>query len=214
MAPISILIVDDHKMVREGLKVFVAMIPDMQIAGEARDGSEAVEMAALLKPDVILLDLVMPKMDGIEAAQKICQQNPQARILMVTSFAEDERVMAAIQAGASGYLLKDSSPQELETALRAISRGESYLPPNLACKVIQSINRPTRSAQVHEPLTTREREILKLVAAGHTNDEIAETFCLSPWTVRSHVWRIMKKLHLENRTQVAVYAIRSGSLSV
>ncbi len=210
MAQIKLLIVDDHKMVREGLKVFVLPIPDMLVVGEARDGAEAVEMALTLKPDVILLDLIMPMMDGIEATKAICRQASQARILIITSFAEDERVVSAIRAGASGYLLKDSSPQELETAIRAVSRGELYLPSCITRMVIQNFNRPEKHANSMPDLTSREKEVLKLVAGGHSNDAIAKSLVLSPWTVRSHIWRIMKKLQLENRTQVALYAVRSG----
>lgn len=214
MAAITLLIVDDHKLVRDGLRMFVMSIHDLIIVGEARNGLEAVELAAQLCPDVILMDLVMPKMDGIEATRILCQQNPQARILMITSFAEDERVMMTVQAGASGYLLKDSSLQELEMAIRTIARGEPYLPTNIMRKVIQNVQQPVKKQYNSlDDLTLRELEILRLVASGSTNEEIARALYLSPWTVRSHVWRIMKKLQLDNRTQVALYAVRSGMVA-
>jgi NarL family two-component system response regulator LiaR len=210
--PISILIVDDHKIVREGLKTFLKPILDLTVAGEACDGVEAVRLAASLQPDVILLDLVMPNMDGIEAASAICRENPKAHILMITSFSEDERVVAALQVGALGYLLKDSSPQELETAIRTVSTGDTYLPSRLAQKVIQHMNQPAHRTDSLDELTPREKEVVKFVGMGRSNDEIAASLYLSIWTVRTYLWRIMKKLQLESRTQVALYAVRSEAV--
>jgi two-component system, NarL family, response regulator LiaR len=210
---IRLLIADDHRVVREGIKTFLSPNPRMQVVGEACDGQEVVEKAALLKPDVILMDLVMPKMDGIEATRQICQMNPHARILMITSFTEDERVMAAIQAGASGYLLKDSSPQELERAIEVVFGGESYLPPNIASKIIRGINQHPSTEVPAQQFTPREIEIIKLIAQGHSNGEIARILVLSVRTVSSHLWRIMNKLQVDNRTQVALYAVRFGIIS-
>jgi two-component system, NarL family, response regulator LiaR len=209
---IRLLIVDDHRIVREGLKTFLNPNPRMEVVGEACDGVEAVELAGKALPDVILMDLVMPKMDGIEAARQICRDHPKMRILMITSFTEDERVMAAIQAGASGYLLKDSSPQELERAIEVVFRGESYLPPNIASKVIRGISQHAVEASTAQKFTPREVEIIKLIAEGHTNAEIAKQLFLSVRTVSSHLWRIMNKLEVENRTQVALYALRTGMI--
>jgi NarL family two-component system response regulator LiaR len=208
--PIKLLIVDDHKMVREGLKAFVVPVENLEVIGEATNGREAVERAACLKPDVILMDLVMPELDGIGATKQICSRNPDARILMITSFADDERVMAAIQAGALGYLLKDSSPRELEEAIQAVFQGESYLPPRIAAKVIRKLHQADLPKEAEPNLTGREKEIVMRVAEGLTNDEIAKELFISAWTVRSHMGRIMRKLDVENRTQVALFALRSG----
>ncbi len=207
---IRLLIIDDHRIVREGLKTFLAPNPRMQIVGEGQDGREAVELAARLKPDVVLMDLVMPGMDGIEATRQITACLPQVRVLIITSFTEEERVMGAIQVGAAGYLLKDSSPQILEEAIEAVYRGESYLPPSIARKVIHSLRRPEGSAPAALSLTPREIEIVKLVAMGYTNEEIAEAIYISPRTVSSHLWRLMRKIQADNRTQVAIYAFRHG----
>lgn len=208
-AKIRLLIADDHYVVRAGLRTFFMSSPDIEIIGEASDGPGAVEQAQRLKPDVILMDLLMPGLDGIEATIRICQQNPAARVLIITSFAEDERVISAIQAGAMGYMIKDSTPQELEQAIHAIYAGESYLPPNIARKVIRQLNKPSAGNPTAKKLTPRELDILKLVAEGHSNEEIARRLYLSIQTVCSHLWRIMKKLEVENRTQLALYAIRN-----
>ncbi len=209
-AKIRLLIADDHFLVRAGLRTFFMSSPDIEIVGEASDGLMAVEQALRLQPDIILMDLLMPGLDGIEATTRICQQNPAARILIITSFAEDERVVSAIHAGAMGYLIKDTSPQELEQAIRAIHAGESYLPPNIAHKVIRQLNKPSKSSAPWEKLTPRELDILKLVAEGLSSDEIARELYISVQTVSSHLWRMMKKLGVENRTQLALFAIRNG----
>lgn len=207
---IRLLIVDDHKVVREGIKAFILPSDELELAGEAGDGSQAIELAAKLNPDVILMDLIMPGMDGIQATREIKQRVPCARILILTSFAEDEKVISAIRAGALGYLLKDSSPQELLEAVQTIHRGESYFPPGIARKLINAFHAPSADETSVESLTERENEILKLVAQGLSNQEIAERLFLSPWTVRSHISSILNKLHVENRTQAALFALRSG----
>ena len=207
---VRILIADDHAVVREGLQAFINSSSDMTVAGMASNGREAVEAAEALRPDVILLDLKMPVKDGIETTREIKSRIPDAKILILTSFNEDEQVFAAIKAGAIGYMLKDSSPRELIRAIREVSEGKSSLHPEIALKVIQEINRPSRMPLTEEPLTEREVDILKLVARGMSNDDIAEALVVSERTVRTHVSNILGKLHLANRTQAALYALREG----
>ena len=208
---IRILIADDHAVVREGLRALIDTEEGMELVGEAADGVEAVLEARSLRPDVILIDLVMPRKNGIEAIGDIKQENPEARILVLTSFAEDDKVFPAIKAGALGYLLKDSSPQELLQAIREVYRGESSLHPAIARKLIGELNRPLENLPpTEEPLTEREVEVLSLVARGLSNKEIAERLVVSERTVRTHVSNILGKLHLANRTQAALYAVREG----
>jgi NarL family two-component system response regulator LiaR len=208
--PIRLLIADDHAIVREGQRALIETEPDMAVVGEAVDGVEAVDMARSLEPDVILLDLLMPRKGGVEAIQEIKAHNPEARILVLTSFAEDEKVYAAIRAGALGYLLKDASPQEILAALREVHRGEPSLPPAIAHKLMSELQRTSNLPPTEDPLTERELEILKLVAQGLPNLEIAERLVISERTVRTHVSNILSKLHLANRTQAALYALREG----
>lgn len=207
---IKVLIADDHPLVREGLRALIATEPDMDLVGEASDGVEAVDLAMSLQPDVILLDLMMPNKTGIEAIQEIKEENPDARILVVTSFGEDENVFPAIKAGALGYLLKDSSPQELLSALREVHRGEPSLHPTIALKLIRELNHPSQAKAEGTPLTWREVEVLKLVAQGLSNHEIGETLVIAERTVSKHVSSIIEKLHVSNRTQVALYALKEG----
>ena len=209
-APIRVLIADDHAIVREGLRSLLETEPGMELAGEAADGAEAVAQARAARPDVILLDLMMPRLDGIAAIGAIKREQPDARILVLTSFAEDEKVFAAIKAGALGYLLKDSSPQELLQAIREVARGESSLHPTIARKVLRELSRPPELPATPEPLTARELEVLRLVAQGLANQEIAGRLALSERTVRTHVSQILAKLQLANRTQAALYALREG----
>jgi NarL family two-component system response regulator LiaR len=206
---IKVLIADDHPLVREGLRALIATEPDMDLVGEASDGVEAVDLAMSLQP-VIPLDLMMPNKTGIEAIQEIKEENPDARILVVTSFGEDENVFPAIKAGALGYLLKDSSPQELLSALREVHRGEPSLHPTIALKLIRELNHPSQAKAEGTPLTEREVEVLKLVAQGLSNHEIGETLVIAERTVSKHVSSIIEKLHVSNRTQVALYALKEG----
>lgn len=207
---IKILLVDDHPFVRRGIASVLELNEEMEVIGEAVDGVEAVEMASRLKPDLVLMDLVMPRKGGIEAIQEIKALNPGARILVLTSFDDDNKVFPAIKAGALGYLLKDSSPQDLIEAIRDVSRGKPSLHPTIALKLIRDINKPPDLPPTEEPLTEREVEVLTLVARGFSNGEIAQKLTISERTVSTHVCNILDKLHLANRTQAALFALKKG----
>ena len=207
---IRILIVDDHAIVREGQRALIETEPGMTLVGEATNGLEAIELARTLSPDVIFMDLFMPEMGGIEAIEAIKTENPEARILVLTSFAEDEKVFTAVKAGASGYLLKDATPDEILAAVRNVNRGEPAMNPIIANKLMRELQRESDLPPTEEPLTERELDILKLVARGLSNQEIAEELVISERTVRTHVSNILSKLHLANRTQAALYALKEG----
>ena len=212
---ICVLIVDDHPIVREGLHALISTEPSMKIIGEASNGIDAIQTVAELKPDVILLDLIMEPMSGIEVIQHIKANNPKARILALTSFAEDDIVFPAIKAGALGYLLKDSAPNDLLQAIHNVYNGIPSLAPSIALKLIQEIDRPSVDrVSASEVLTDREVVILKYVAQGLTNQEIATLLVISERTVRNHVGSILNKLHLANRTQAALYALRTGIITL
>ena len=210
METIHLLIADDHPIVREGLRALLATEPGMQVVGEAVDGVEAVLKAHSLHPDVVVLDLLMPRKDGLTVIQEIIRDLPETRILVLTSFADDEKVFPAIKAGAMGYLLKDSSPQELLQAIREVYRGKSALHPTIAHQVLRSFRQPAEAEESQSPLTEREGDILQLVAQGLSNLDIAEKLIISERTVRTHISHILEKLHLENRTQAALYALKQG----
>lgn len=207
---IRILIADDHAVVRRGLRALIDTEPGMVLIDEAEDGVEAIAKVRALHPDVILLDMVMPRQDGLEVIKQINAERLPVRILVLTSFAEDEKVFPAIKAGALGYILKDSSPQQLLQAIRDVYRGESSLHPTIARKVILELNQTPVQPLTEDPLTERELDVLKLVAQGFTNVQIADSLYLSERTVRTHVSHILDKLHLANRTQAALYALRTG----
>jgi NarL family two-component system response regulator LiaR len=207
---IRVFLADDHAVVRKGVEALLGTEEGMEVVGTAADGEEAVVRVAHLQPDVILLDLQMPRKSGIEAISEIKEDNPDARILVLTSFSEDDKVFAAIKAGASGYILKDASPYELLTAIRNVHQGKSPLDPEIALKVIHELNKPPGLPLTEEPLTARELEILQLVARGLSNQEIAEELVISERTARTHISNILAKLHLANRTQAALYALRRG----
>jgi NarL family two-component system response regulator LiaR len=205
-----ICIADDHAIVRKGIRALIETEPDMELVGEAANGAEAVAQAAALHPDVILMDIVMPRKDGIQATREIRDQDPNARILVLTSFAEDEKVFPAIKAGAAGYLLKDSSPLELLQAIRDVAQGKASLHPAIAFKVMRELSQPPSLPPTSEPLTVRELDVLRLVARGMSNQEVAANLVISERTVGSHVSNILGKLHLANRTQAALYAMHEG----
>lgn len=207
---ISVLIADDHPVVRRGLRALIETEPNMEVVDEASDGEESVRKALRLQPDVILLDIVMPRKSGLEAIAEIKRENPEARILILTSFAEDDKVLLAIKSGALGYLLKDSSPDGLLQAIRDVHRGDSSLHPTIARKLVREISQPTSLPLSEDPLSDREVEVLKLVARGLSNQEIAEQLVVSSRTVAKHVGNILDKLHLANRTRATLYALREG----
>jgi len=207
---IRLLICDDHAVVRRGLRSLVSVKPEMELIGEAVDGEEAVVMAKKLKPDVIIMDLIMPRKDGVTAIAEIKKKNHGAKILVLTSFSDDKNVFSAIKAGASGYLLKDSSPEELLQAIRDVHQGKSSLHPVIAQKVIQEMHQPSDLPPTDDPLSEREVEVLRNVAQGMSNQQIAQTLEIKEGTVRIHVGNILNKLQLANRTQAALYALREG----
>jgi NarL family two-component system response regulator LiaR len=213
-APIRVLIVDDHEIVRKGIRALLATKRDIQVVAEAGDGAEAVAQARTHHPDVILMDLMMPNMDGIQATREITAGQPRSRVLVLTSFAADEQIFPAIKAGALGYLLKDSGPQELIQAIRQVSRGEPSLDAAVARKVLAELSGPAEKPLTPDPLTARELDILRLIAQGQSNREIAGELVIAEETVHAHVSNILGKLHLASRTQAALYALKEGIASV
>jgi len=212
--PIRVLVVDDHLVVRAGIRGLLMTEPDIEVVGEAANGAEAVAQAAQLQPNVILMDLVMPQMDGITAIQEIIASQPAARILVLTSFDADDKVFPAIRAGALGYTLKDFGPAELVRAIQRVHRGDSSLHPTIARKVLQELAHPPQRPPTAEPLTRREVEVLRLVAHGESNQAIATTLGIGERTVRVHVSNILSKLHLASRTQAALFALHEGLASL
>jgi NarL family two-component system response regulator LiaR len=208
--PIRVFLADDHAVVRKGIEALIGTEDGMEVVGTAANGQEAIVGAHQFKPDVILLDLQMPLKSGLEAIVEIKESDPAARILVLTSFSDDDKVFAAIKAGALGYILKDASPDELLVAIRNVYAGKSSLDPEIALKVIYELNRPSKLPPTGEPLTEREMEILQLVARGMSNQQIAEELVISERTARTHTSNILAKLHLANRTQAALYALRQG----
>lgn len=208
--PIRVLVVDDHVIVRRGIRALLAESEDIEVVGEAGNGLEAIRQAESAKPDVILMDLVMPEMGGIEAIRHISTQQPNVRFLVITTYSGDDLVFSAIKAGAQGYLLKDSGAGQLVGAIHQVHRGEPSLHPDIARKLMQEIKQPVSGKPTPEPLTARELETLRLLARGLDNREIAERMTVAEVTVRSYVSRILDKLHLANRVQATLYALQEG----
>jgi NarL family two-component system response regulator LiaR len=211
---IRVLVADDHAIVRKGICSLLATEPCLEVVGEAQEGQEAVAKAQTARPDVVLMDLVMPGMDGVEAIRLITRTLPEVRILVLTSFASDDKVFAAIRAGALGYLLKDSGPEELVAAIRQVYSGRSSLHPAIARKLVQELCHGSDRACRTEALTEREMEVLRLLAKGQSNREISDRLAISEATVRTHVSNLLAKLDLCSRTQAALYALREGLASL
>jgi two-component system, NarL family, response regulator LiaR len=209
---IKVLIVDDHQVVRQGLRTFLELHEDIDVVGEAGDGVEAVERVRQLCPDIVLMDLVMPRMDGITATRQIKTLGTGAKVIALTSFTEDDKVFPAIQAGASSYLLKDVSPDNLVEAIRAVQLGEARLHPNIARKLMEQVAHQAgpKPLGLAEDLTERERDVIRLVAKGQSNQSIAQELVISEKTVKTHVSNILNKLSLDDRTQLAIFAIKNG----
>ncbi len=211
---IRVLVVDDHAIIRKGIGAVLDLVPDIDLIGEAENGKQAIILDRELAPDVILMDLMMPEMDGIECIKQIKTQRPKARILVLTNFAGEEMIFPAIKAGAMGYHLKDSSPDRLVDAIRLVNQGVASLHPSIAKKVLEEFHSTEKRRLSEEPLTQREMEVLKLIAQGFENKEIAGQLIISDATVRTHVSNILGKLHLASRTQAALYALREGLASL
>ena len=213
-ASIRVLVVDDHFVVRKGIRSLLTTEDDITVVGEAHDGAQAVAEAMRLQPDVILMDLVMPQMDGIAAIQEIRNGQANVRILVLTSFVADDKVFPAIRAGALGYILKDTGPLELINAIRQVYRGEPSLHPAIARKVLHELSQPPERPPTSEPLTEREVEVLRLVGQGESNQQIAAALAITEATVRKPVSSILSRLHAASRTQAALYAVREGLTSL
>jgi len=211
---IRVLVVDDHAIIRKGVRAVLDLVPDVDLVGEAENGAQAVKLEQELIPDVVLMDLMMPEMNGIECIKQIKAQRPKARILVLTNFAGEEMIFPAIKAGAMGYHLKDSSPEALIDAIRQVNQGVATLHPSIAKKVLEEFHNTEKQHLSEEPLTPRELEVLRLIAQGLENKEIAEQLVISDATVRTHVSNILGKLHLASRTQAALYALREGFASL
>jgi NarL family two-component system response regulator LiaR len=209
--PITVLIVDDHAVVRRGIRALLEAEGDFQVAGEAGSGGEAVLLAADLAPDVVLMDLVMPEMDGVAATRLVKQQSPRSQVIVLTSYHEDEHIYPAVRAGALSYLLKSVGLEELTEAIRKAARGEAVLHPHVAARLVQELHGASQETRLlYAALSEREREVLRLIAEGLPNAQIAERLVISERTVKSHVNNILGKLQVADRTQAAIFAWREG----
>ena len=211
---IRILIADDHTVVRHGLRLMLELKPGLEVVGEAKDGNEAILLAHTLKPDVILMDLDMPRLNGLHAIASIHPDLPDIRILVLTSFTDKEKITSAIRNGAAGYILKDTSPADLVKAIREVAQGHVSLPPEIAQKLVEGLQHPARDPAVDTLLTNREREVLRLATDGLSNQEIADKLVISEGTVRFHFSNIFSKLQVNNRSQAIVYALRQGLVNM
>jgi NarL family two-component system response regulator LiaR len=208
--PIRVAVADDHPIVRQGLRLLLSVEPEFTLVGEAKDGAEIVTLAAATAPDVVVLDLMMPGVDGVAAIPELLRVAPRARILILTSFTDDEKVVAALQAGATGCMIKDSSPDELLAAIKAVARGENALHPVVAQRLVQRLSRPAPQRDRLHELTSRELEVLRCVGHGMSNQQIANALSLSIRTVHAHMRNILDKLNLDNRIQIALFAKDNG----
>jgi NarL family two-component system response regulator LiaR len=204
---IRVLVVDDHAVVREGLRAFLELQDGIEVVGEAADGQEAVEAVASLLPDVVLMDLVMPKLDGVGAMRALRERAPRARVVVLTSFLDDDKLLPALRAGAAGYLLKNAEPEELVRGIRAASAGQALLDPAAAARLVDTL---AATEEPLERLTPREREVLVLIGRGFPNKRIAQELRVSEKTVKTHVGHVLAKLGVSDRTQAAVVAVRAG----
>ena len=207
---IRVLIADDQPVVRQGLRTFLELHDDIEVVGEAADGEQALDAVSALAPDVVLMDLVMPRLDGVTAIERLRALGSPARIIVLTSFLDEDKVLPAVRAGAAGYLLKDAEPAELVRAIRTVDGGEALLHPAVAARVLRELADDGERVRRHELLTPREREVLALVARGRANKAIAFELGVAEKTVKTHVGNILGKLGLSDRTQAALYAVREG----
>jgi DNA-binding NarL/FixJ family response regulator len=215
MAKIKVLIVDDHAILREGIRALLSLYPDIEVVGEAEDGLQAISLTRQLGPDIVLTDIAMPGLGGLEATVEIRKQSPNSRVVILTQHDDSEYIFPILKAGASGYVLKKAVGTELVAAIRAVYRGESFLYPSVATAVIEGyLSRGEDSESRYDRLSDREKQVLKLIAEGHTNKEIAEMLSLSVKTVLAHRANLMEKLDIHNRTELVKYAIRKGLVTV
>jgi len=216
MEKIRVLVVDDHTIVRDGIYSLLSITPDIEVVGEASNGREALEMVQKLMPDVVLMDIAMPLMDGLEATRRICKDFLNIRVLILTQYEDSEHVFSIIEAGASGFISKTAASSELATGIRSVHRGDSFLAPSIARLLVESHQHGAslrRGNDPYEQLTGREREILKLLAEGHTIQEIAHLLVISPKTVEGHKTNLMSKLHIHNRIDLVKYALNKGIIT-
>jgi NarL family two-component system response regulator LiaR len=211
---IRVLVADDHTIVRRAIKAFLAEADDIEVVGEADNGLEAVRLSKQLAPDVILMDLLMPKMDGIEATRQVTAWLDHVKVLVLTSFVHDDKVFPAIKAGAQGYLLKESEPDKLIQSIRRVHRGETSLDSSIARKIMKEIQEEPAIMAPPDPLTARELDVLQLLAKGLSNKEIATQLMVSEVTIRTHISHLLVKLHVVNKVQAALYAVREGISSL
>ena len=214
MDKIRILMVDDHAVLRDGIRALLSLHDDIEVVGEASEGKEAVGKAQELMPDVVIMDIAMPGMDGLEATRRIKKKHPKMKVLVLTQHDNKEYILSVIKAGASGYVPKRALGSELVSAIRAVQEGDSFLYPSAAAALIEDYLQQTKDEDPYDQLTAREREIFKLIAEGHTSREIADMLFLSPRTVQGHRLKIMEKLNLHNRTELIKYAMRKGLVSL
>ena len=216
MQKIKVLVVDDHTIVRDGICALLGLVGDIEVVGEAANGSEALKMVKELEPDVVLMDISMPIMDGLEATRRICKEFPRIRVLVLTQYDDKEYVFPVIEAGASGFISKVAASSELASGIRYVYQGDSYLSPSVTRLLIEDYRHVGRQG-IHDPyerLTERERDVLKLVAEGYTNQEIADMLVVSPKTVEGHKTNLMAKLDIHNRIELVKYALRKGIISI